>query len=72
MTLKAALPSATSFPASCQVSDAASEFVYPSTVLKRLSAAVTFFADHLLAEPGLQSAAQPFGPRVAIITVSSR
>src|SRR5215204_472683 len=70
MMLKAALPSATSLPASCHVSDAASGFVYVSSVLKRLSASVTPGAFQLA--PFLQSAAQRVGPIVAIITVSSR
>src|SRR5262245_61653167 len=70
MTLNAALPSATSLPASCHVSEPASEFVYVSSVLKRFSATVTIGADQL--PPGRHSSAQRAGPRVEIITVSSR
>src|SRR6266542_1920587 len=70
MMLKAALPSATSLPASCHVSDAASEFVYESSVLYRLSASLTPGFDQ--SAPFLHNAAQRFGPIVEIITVSRR
>src|SRR5215204_2403761 len=70
MMLKAALPSATSLPASCHVSDAASEFVYESSVLKRLSPSVTPLFDQL--PFFVHSAVQRAGPIVEIITVSSR
>src|SRR5215211_6740394 len=70
MTLNAALPSATSFPASCHVRFAASGFVYPSSVLKRLSAVVTFAVFQFA--PLCHSAFQPAGPSTPIMTVSHR
>src|SRR5215210_2065088 len=71
MTLKAALPSITSLPASCHVSEAASEFVYfVSRSLKRLIAVVTpaLFQLPLF----VHSCAQPAGPSVEIRIVSNR
>ena len=68
--LKAAFPSATSFDASCQVSEALSEFVYVSSSLYRLSAVVTCALYQL--PFFFQRLAQPFGPSVESITVSSR
>src|SRR5215204_6478879 len=70
MTLNAALPSATSLPASCHVSDPASELVYVSSVLNRLSPSVTPLFDQ--SPLPVQSAAQRAGPMVEIIVVSSR
>src|SRR5919204_6958187 len=70
MTLNAALPSATSFDASCHVSDWASEFVYDRRSLNRLSAVVTLALDQ--SPPFFQRDDQPLGPSVAIITVSNR
>src|SRR5215212_8246822 len=70
MMLNAALPSATSFEASCQVSDALSEFVYDSNSRYRFSAVLT--PGLFQFAPFFQSDAQPFVPIVAIITVSSR
>src|SRR6266567_1747233 len=71
MTLKAALPSIMSLPASCHVSDAASEFVYfVSRSLKRLIAVVTSALDQL--PPFVHRFAQPDGPSVEIRIVSNR
>src|SRR4051794_22290785 len=71
MTLNAALPSITSLPASCHVSEAASEFVYfVSSVLKRSIAVLTPALFQL--PPFVHSFAQPLGPSVEIRTVSNR
>src|SRR5437762_2866314 len=70
MMLNAAFPSATSLPASCHVSDAASEFVYVSSVLKRLSARET--PALFQSPPFFHNAAQRVGPIVERMTVSSR
>src|SRR5918994_4841730 len=70
MMLKAAFPSATSFDASCHVSDAASEFVYESSSLKRLSDALTSALPQL--PPFFHSADHLAGPSFPIMTVSSR